>query len=231
MKPKRESQQTFWQPQCYDPREEYTVVWRKLPHWVQAGTVSFVTWRTWDSMPTTVIRGWQAERDAWLRRHGIDPAMPGWEALVQNWPIQRVREFQRFLSDRWGKHLDCLHGECALRLADCHGIVAESLRHFDEDRYRLCDYVVMPNHVHLLAAFADDEAMLAQCESWKHYTARQINRILGRTGRFWEQDAFDHLVRSPDEFERLRRYIAENPRSAGLKPGEYVHYSKELPSA
>jgi type I restriction enzyme R subunit len=177
-------------------------------------------------MPAAVIRDWQAQRDVWLRRHGVDPAVPGWETVVQNWPIERVREFRRFVCNRWSEHLDRLHGECVLRRADCSRIVSESLRHFDEERYSLCDYVVMPNHVHLLAAFADDEAMLTQCESWKRFTARQINGVLGRRGRFWAQDAFDHLVRSPDEFERFRRYIAENPQSAGIKQGEYLHYSK-----
>ncbi len=226
MKPNLERQETFWQPQCYDPREQYAVVWRKLPHWSQAGTVCFITWRTWDSMPAAVVRDWQAQRDTWLRQNGVDPAVPGWKAVVQNWPMQRIREFRKFLSDRWSEHLDALHGECVLRRPDCSRLVADSLRHFDEDRYSLCDYVVMPNHVHVLAAFADEEAMLAQCESWKRYTARRINEALGRNGRFWAQDAFDHLVRSPDEFERLRRYIAENPQSARLKAGEYLHYSK-----
>ena len=228
MKPNQERQGTFWRPQCYDPREQYAVVWRKLPHWSQVGTVCFITWRTWDSMPAVVVRDWQAQRDAWLRQNGVDPAVPGWEAVVQNWPMQRICEFRKFLSDRWGEHLDALHGECVLRWADCSRIVADSLRHFDEDRYSLCDYVVMPNHVHLLAAFANEEAMLAQCESWKRFMARRINEVLGRSGRFWAQDAFDHLVRSLDEFERLRRYIAENPQSARLKEGEYLHYSKKL---
>ena len=85
----------------------------------------------------------------------------------------------------------------------------------------------MPNHVHVLAAFPTEEAMLAQCESWKHYMARQINGVLGRKGRFWEQDAFDHLVRSPDEFDRLRRYIADNPRCASLRAGDCLHYRKD----
>jgi putative transposase len=79
-----------------------------------------------------------------------------------------------------------------------------------------------------LAAFADEEALLAQCESWKRFTARQLNEALESKGRFWAQDSFDHLVRSPHEFERLRRYVAENPQSARLKAGEYLHYSKSL---
>ena len=86
----------------------------------------------------------------------------------------------------------------------------------------------MPNHVHLIGAFADEGAMLQQCESWKRFTATHVNRELGRRGRFWQQDAFDHLVRSESQFVRLRHYIADNPKKAGLAPGEYLHYSRVL---
>jgi type I restriction enzyme R subunit len=216
-----------WALQCYDPLEDRAVVWRRLPHWSQAGTVCFITWRTWDSMPASVIRAWHAERDAWLRQNGVDPSRPGWEALLGDWPAERLRKFQRYVSDRWSDHLDELHGACVLRRPQCARIVGDSLQRFDDDRYCLCGYVVMPNHVHVLAAFPTEEAMLAQCESWKHFTARQINGVLSKKGRFWEQDAFDHLVRSPEEFERLRCYIAENPRRARLQAGEYLHYWKD----
>ncbi len=66
--------------------------------------------------------------------------------------------------------------------------------------------------------------MLQQCE---YFTARKINRAVGRFERFWEQDAFDHLVRSPEECERLRRYIADDPAAAGLAPGEYLYYTED----
>ncbi len=33
-------------------------------------------------------------------------------------------------------------------------------------------------HEHLLAAFPGETSMLPQCESWKHFTAREINRRL-----------------------------------------------------
>jgi type I restriction enzyme R subunit len=53
---------------------------------------------------------------------------------------------------------------------------------------------------------------------------------LGERERFWEQDGFDHLVRSEKSFEHYRRYIAENPAKARLAAGEFVHYSKTMPS-
>jgi type I restriction enzyme R subunit len=93
---------------------------------------------------------------------------------------------------------------------------------FDRQRYRLGDFIVMPNHVHLLAAFAAAEAMTAQCDSWLHYTVFQINKVMGKKGKFWQQEPFDHLVRSLEQYDYLRRYIADNPGKAGLKPGEYL---------
>jgi REP element-mobilizing transposase RayT len=212
----------------FDRGDEILITERDaLPHWGQAGTVCFITWRTWDSMPRAIVEKWLAERRRWLERHGIDPDAVDWrdrlEALT---PAQR-KDFHRRLTIRWEDALDACHGACVLRRADLAQVVADSLRYFDGERYALSDFVVMPNHVHLLAAFPSAEAMLLQCESWKHYTGVQINQALGRQGRFWQTDGFDHLVRGPEHFEGLRRYIAANPSRAKLRSGEYLHYPRE----
>ena len=93
------------------------------------------------------------------------------------------------------------------------------------------DFVVMPNHVHLLASFPTEDAMKSQCDSWLHFTAFQINKRLGRKGKFWQQEPFDHLVRSVEQYEYLRRYIVENPIKAKLSPGEYYYRRYEPPSS
>ena len=216
----------LWPLQVFDPNAEFAIVERRLPHWSQAGTICFITWRTDDSIPEKVLRSWHAERHEWLRTHGIEPRAVDWrDQLDRLAPRLRV-EFMRTFSERWHRHLDECHGACVLRRPDLAQIVVDSLRHFDGDRYELTDYVVMPNHLHLLAAFVDEEGMLKQCDSWKHYTARLINERIGSKERFWQQDGFDHLVRSMEQYEALRRYIAANPRKARLKPGEYAHFSK-----
>ncbi|HLQ45609.1 MAG TPA: transposase, partial [Planctomycetaceae bacterium] len=120
------------------------------------------------------------------------------------------------------------YGACVLKRPELSQIVSDSLLKFDGERYELTDLVVMPNHVHLLAAFVSEEGMLDQCEGWKHYQAVQLNRELESSGRFWQQDGFDHLVRSVEQFEALRRYIAANPEKARLQKGEFRHYSKDL---
>src|SRR5262249_55666382 len=143
------------------------------PHWAQAGTISFITWRTWDSIPTHVLEKWLQGREAWLKQQGIDPASPIWTQQLNALGPRAVQEFQQRVSDRWNEDLDA-------------------------------------------------------CHSWKHYTATKINRCLQRRGRFWQQDGFDHLVRTEEQFEYLRSYIANNPPRANLREGEYIHWTKRM---
>lgn len=185
----------------------------------------FLTWRTHDSMPKHVLDAWRAARNRWLTQHRIDPTLPGWKIKVQDLPADELAEFHDHFTTRWHDELDAGHGACLLSRAEFAGMVAESLLHFDGNRYELLDFVVMPNHVHLLCTFPDKTSMLDQCESWKHYTATRINRRLGTTGRFWQQDAFDHLVRHEAQFRRIQRYIAENPSKARLRECEYLLWS------
>jgi REP element-mobilizing transposase RayT len=218
-----------WPIQLFDPDQDFHVLeQRRLPHWSQAGTMAFITWRTCDSIAAAVFARWQVEDDAWLRRHRVDPQAPDGLTQLRRVKASLPERFLRFRRSRWHAHLDTLQGECVLRRRELNRIVAEALEHFDERRYRLTDYVVMPNHIHLLAAFPDGESMVAQCCRWKRYTATRINRCLDRHGRFWQSDSFDHLVRTIDQFNYLRLYIARNPVRARLEKGEYAHFSKRL---
>ena len=210
----------------FDRNSEYTVIDRRLPHWLQPGVVCFLTWRTEDSIPVDVAERWRSERGRWLRLHGINPTTADWRNQLQQLDRAVEKEFYEHFSKRWHDELDACHGACVLRRRELANIVGNSLHHFDGDRYELLDFIVMPNHVHILAAFQHETSMLTQCNSWKHFTAREINRKLGTSGRFWQQDGFDHLVRSEEQFLHFRRYIANNGTKAGLSPQEYLHYSK-----
>jgi REP element-mobilizing transposase RayT len=211
-----------------DCSQEILVVQRRLPHWSQAGAITFITWRTNDSIPETILNRWRADRCRWLRAQHINPDDPAWKTQFARLTMSLRAEFHRKFSDIWHAELDRGHGACVLRRPELAKVVADSLHHFDNERYALTDYVIMPNHAHVLASFRNEEDMLSQCESWKHFTATEINRRLGRKGRFWEQDGFDHLVRNDAWFEYYRRYIADNPSRANLAPGEFRHFTKPL---
>ena len=207
----------------FNPHDELLIAQRKLPHWSQAGTVVFITWRSHDSMPRAVIDDWHADRNRWLIAHQIDPASQGWKALLHECSSGLIAEFHERFTTRWHDELDACHGACVLRLPELAKIVSDSLLHFDGDRYEMMDFVIMPNHVHFLAVFPDEHSMLVQCESWKHFTAAKINAATGIKGRFWQQDAFDHLVRHESQLGRLKTYIADNPLKARLHSGQYFH--------
>jgi len=176
-------------------------------------------------MPKDVVRRWIAERDALLRQHGVVPG-PHWKARLAQLPRTVQQRLQWTLTERWDNDLDACHGACVLRQPELAEIVYRSFLHFNGERYVITDFVIMPNHVHLLAAFPTEQAMLDQCTSWQRYTAMQINRRRQQRGAFWQEEGFDHLVRSPQHFEYYRRYIAENPAKAHLRPGEYRRYSR-----
>jgi putative transposase len=50
----------------------------------------------------------------------------------------------------------------------------------------------------------------------KLHTARECNRCLVRHGAFWQDESYDHCVRSDDELERIISYVEQNPVKAGL---------------
>ena len=81
--------------------------------------------------------------------------------------------------------------------------------------YNLCAWAVMPNHVHLLILPKVPVPVLMR---WlKGSTARNANRILGRTGQpFWQDESYDHYLTQRDQINRTIIYIEENPVSAGL---------------
>jgi hypothetical protein len=110
------------------------------------------------------------------------------------------------------------------RIAD---MVVEVLFH-TVDVLQLCSmhaFVVMPNHIHLLAT---PNVPLSQLvKSIKGFTAKRANEMLRLTGKpFWQGESYDHLVRDASSAEKIRRYIEQNPARAGLaKAAEEYRWS------
>lgn len=93
---------------------------------------------------------------------------------------------------------------------------------FDDQKYLLICYCIMPNHVHLLFKLSDrDESRSTYpvtdiLRLIKGSTARKANIKLQRTGSFWQRESYDHLVRDDEERENIIRYILLNPVKAHL---------------
>ena len=114
------------------------------------------------------------------------------------------------------KYLDAGYGQCYLKVAEVAQMVSDSLRFFDGSKYRLSAWVVMPNHIHFLVIPFEGVQVRDIAHSIKSYTAHEANKILGRTGQFWQPEPFDRYIRNADHFANVVRYIENNPVKAGL---------------
>jgi REP element-mobilizing transposase RayT len=88
--------------------------------------------------------------------------------------------------------------------------VRSALLHFNGTRYTLFACVVMNDHVHALVEPAAKTRLEELIHTWKSFTANQCQKS-GRTGRVWQPEYWDRVVRDEGEFEEALRYIARNP--------------------
>ncbi len=184
-------------PTCFVPFDERRAVriyQRNLPHWRQDGCTYFVTFRLADSVPDSVRREWEQEKKQWLERHSVsyDGERGHWrEAFQRLSPGERFL-FEQHFNRRVQSCLDRGLGECHLRDPACATVLREELRRDDCHRHHLGDFVIMPNHVHLLITPFDDVEPNSFCsteleqilKSIKGASAAACNRLCHRTGSF-----------------------------------------------
>jgi putative transposase len=160
---------------------------RRLPHLYEIGQSVFLTWRLHDSLPPH-------------RFFPIDAVNSGPAFAAMDRLLDETRSGAFYLRQP----------AIADMIVDAIHYNAQVLGH-----YVLHAFVVMPNHVHLLAAPA--VALRKLTKSLKGITAKRANAMLALTGRsFWQEESYDRLVRHEREFEKIRNYIEENPVRAGL---------------
>jgi REP element-mobilizing transposase RayT len=178
-----------------------------LPHYQPPGAVFFITFRLTGTIPYEVVRQLQSEYQQDIMT-----------AVADSDKIERRKiYFQKY--EKW---LDtATHGPAYLGDPKIADIISECLQYWDGKRYQLFAYTVMPNHVHWvlkpLEKSSSEPFSLAQImHTVKSYTANQANKILGRTGEFWQHENFDHVIRDPQALDRIIQYVIANPVKAGL---------------
>jgi putative transposase len=199
---------SFESLKLFQPHAETNVGINRLPHWEQSGATYFVTFRTADSLPAGLVGEFRQKLDNWLKHH------------PKPWDDETAEVYWKNFGHKTELWLDEGHGECALRKPQLAHIVAEALRYHEGSLCKQHAWVVMPNHVHTLFSLIENATLPALIHSWKSYTSKEINRILGRSGTFWQKDYFDRLVRTGEHFWRCARYIRRNP--ANLAPVSFL---------
>ena len=168
-----------------------------LPHFDAARIVQGITFRLADSVPQSVIARWREE-------------------ILLNQRLRTDRARHEELQRRVARYEDAGRGECHLRRHEIAALVRAALLRFDGERYQLLAWCVMPNHVHVLIKQKQGCPLGELVRSWKLFTAREANIILGRTGRFWMPEYHDRRIRDEAHLNRAIVYIENNPVKAGL---------------
>jgi type I restriction enzyme, R subunit len=140
----------------------------------------------------------------------------------QPWDLPTEKEYHERFSRQIDEWLDQGSGSCLLRDPANAKIVGDALLHFDGERYELGDFVVMPNHVHVLFRPADGHRLEDIVKSWKGFTAREINKRMGKKGPLWQEEYWDWLIRNERHFGKCVEYIRANPVKACLRDGEFL---------
>jgi len=186
---------------------------RRLPHREVEAAVYFVTFRLADSLPDKALQ----EIDS-KRKDILATASQMGRGLSES----ERRRMRQLKARRVERTLDAGAGECLLRNSAVAQVVVTALKEFDGSRYRLFAWSVMPNHAHVLFQTIGNMPIAGILHSWKSYSAKAANQILGRSGEFWQREYYDHLIRNAAEFYRATRYIKENPGKAGLENWPWV---------
>lgn len=89
--------------------------------------------------------------------------------------------------------------------------------------YELISFSIMPNHIHLL--LKPNLKLSTVMQYLKGGSAKMINNILCKRGRFWSNDYFDRYIRDHEHFLKVYHYIKENPKNLSEDNRERRFYS------
>ena len=185
----------------------------RLPHWERNSATYFITFRLHDSLPRFVLEQIEFEKKNIVRTA---------TQLGRDLSADERKRIAQLSTARVECYLDTGAGACHLRKTFVSDLVRDALQHFDEQRYRLFAWCIMPNHVHVVAKLFPDIELASVLHSWKSFTAKQAGKLVGITGEFWQREYYDHLLRNEAEFLRAVRYVVENPLKAGLRDWPWV---------
>lgn len=188
-----------------------TIYQKDLPHIQPPGATLFITFRLAGSLPKEIVQSISDEYAMLthiISKEGIDKA----DAVKKR--LKLIFKYDKYLhKSNLGPHF--------LKHPKIAKIVCDSIHFHEGSMFELFAYCVMSNHVHIVLKpnhIKDDEYVLMSkiLHSIKSYTASEANKILGRKGQFWKNESFDHYIRSDQSFNRIIKYVMDNPVEANL---------------
>ncbi len=122
----------------------------------------------------------------------------------------------------------CNNREFRLTRIECRQVLLYAIKKAqDKYRFKLYGLCIMSNHVHYLIEPAQPEDLPKIMHWLNWYTAMCFNRMLNRTGHFWEKRYHSTGFANTDKRRALNtlRYIHANPKAAGMQHGFFYDFS------
>lgn len=166
-----------------------------LPHWRQDGATYFATFRLADSIPASALRFLNRMKLDWEHRYQGPWSSETWENYL--------RTHWRY-SEGW---LDKGIGECLLGERRWTELLRDTLHFYDNRKYQLQAWAILQTHCHLIMRPKPSFELEAILGRIKSYTARIINKELGRSGRVWSRDTYDRIIRDADHLWNVIQYL------------------------
>ncbi len=218
---------------------------RNLPHWEKSGAIYFITFRLAGSLPISVIQSLQEEYERRIKAARKDSVKNKAKVLkaIKDDLAKQIDDYLdknihvRYLANpRIAKLVQDAIFHFAIIATESEEaneteIATETVALRDklsgrssglQPRYILFRWVIMPNHVHLIIKplvnpeTGEDFPLEKILHSIKSFTGHQANKILNRSGQFWQHESYDHIIRNEKEFINKVLYIDYNPVKAGL---------------
>ena len=101
------------------------------------------------------------------------------------------------------------------------GTVMQHCLHDNGSKIHMHGLVVMPDHVHLILSLLRDSrgsifGLAEVMKGIKGASSHTINKALGRKGCLWQDESYDHVLRSEESLREAVEYICNNPVRKGL---------------
>jgi putative transposase len=143
--------------------------------------------------------------------------------LADAFPVKRHTEWEVYLRlpdksearRRLETWLDHGMGDCWLRQSKVAAVVEAELLSRHHKEYELRAWIIMPNHCHIVVDVWE-KPLSRLIKKWKGSTATAANRLLGRSGHFWQEDYWDTLIKGEKHLLQAIRYVENNPTKAKL---------------
>lgn len=133
-----------------------------------------------------------------------NPRLQGYDYSAQNYYFVTICTHEK----------KCIFGE-AEKLNDLGEVVRQGIRNMPEHFPNVVvdQYVVMPNHVHILICLERENIELGTIiGTWKAYVTREAHKVRPDL-KIWQRNFHDHIIRNERSYQEIWQYIESNPQN------------------